>query len=548
MDLMPKFLSTYLEESVDKSVALAIKQEADIVQLASKVKFSRPAPNFIEKTELGLDISSPRASLGKLGEYKPDDISSEQIEAMRKNGMVKFAMGVIKSPVMGIARSNPGEEWSMECDSERLKKLATRNFKSIRMSLVPHQLTSLDYGFAVGEKVWKYESGSKFGSDNKKYVSLKQIKPNHPNTIEILRLEENDKATGRFRGDFDGYLQKLPTSRDTVHVKYNDAFIQTHDKGNVFGNLYGSSVLVSVFPFWYWYEVVTRALLRYLERRGTPVVVVYAPSSGTLYNSEDTEIATMDYALQIAMDIARTTADALPSDVDPETKQPLWRVEYLLDDQRADQFMEVIKWLGEKILESIGVPVRVVSEQSGGSAAYTAYQTNLDVFLQTVEDILDEVVRHINSYILPDLARYNFGQNAPEVNLRTTGIDRSKFKRFIELIDRMVAAGIDVGVDGREMAKSLGIPVLPEGESMLPPVPVAASPSAPTAGHAPGTGKGVKQGPVSQRKGPPKKNTTKMSMEMDTEELIRFIEMREKEGKPIPFSIEDVERMEDARV
>jgi hypothetical protein len=92
----------------------------------------------------------------------------------------------------------------------------------------------------------------------------------------------------------------------------------------------------------------------------------------------------MDYALQIAMDIARTTAVALPSDVDPETKQPLWRVEYLLDDQRADQFMEVIKWLGEKILESIGVPVRVVSEQSGGSAAYTAYQTNLDVFLQTV--------------------------------------------------------------------------------------------------------------------------------------------------------------------
>ena len=89
--------------------------------------------------------------------------------------------------------------------------------------------------------------------------------------------------------NFAGFEQKLH-GKD-VKIPTNKSFIFTNDKGESFGNLFGTSRLKAVYEVWYWWVALIQFMLRYYERKGSPPIIVRYPPGKSRDGTENADSA-----------------------------------------------------------------------------------------------------------------------------------------------------------------------------------------------------------------------------------------------------------------
>lgn len=382
-----------------------------------------------------------------------DDISLNTYKLMRKDAQLQLGLKAIKYPIKGM-------RWWVVCQDKNIQAFVTFALKKVWTSIMNVMLNGLDFGWSASEKIWEVKDIQVERRDGEDMVSaykgqavlLKKLKDPDPAQVTIL-ADDN--------GNFLGFEQ-TPNCGGTVTVPAEKSFIFTNEKE--FGNLYGKSLLRYSYDYWYWATLMYQFLNRYFERRGTPPVIARAPAGRTNL-SNGTIIDNLVLAQRAGESLTQSSVVALPSSLHEGEDVPKWNLEYLKDDQRADMFMSYIDHLNAMKLRGLFVPERMVVQDSEMGAKAVA-STHLDVFLMGLEGLTRDVVDHINKYIVEQLVKYNFGENAPPAYIETSGLGKESKNLLKQIIISIIKKGGVVPVDMMKALEELNIPI---GEMPKPP-------------------------------------------------------------------------------
>lgn len=363
-----------------------------------------------------------------------------KVDKMMATGQIAYPMALKKAPISAIVRSPGGFE--VQCSDERMGKLMLKNMQDVLPKSIEEILTFLEYGAYFSEVTYEIGWPQDYGLDRSTvpYWVIEDFNGCHPTTIQkILRDEKN-----RFRG----FVQQPPTVPATpIQVGLERALIIPNN--GLFGKLEGESVLGPVYVWWFWYELVWRAFLRFLQRQGVGVVVVKAPSHGRV-EVNGKWVDNMQWALQMAASLHRTNYAALPSDADEESGQALWAIDYLkMGDNEGKQFIDALQLLSSNIMNYLLTGSKDKQEQP-----------EFEVMLDT-EQTLSHIATYINAYVLPKMLMWN-GSSTRKAKLNFQGANSSVLPLIFKLL---AVAGNTTGdalmnVDWRTLMSKGGVPIL----------------------------------------------------------------------------------------
>jgi len=369
-----------------------------------------------------------------------------RIEQMMSTGQIAYPMALKKAPITSIVRSPSG--FTVQCADERMSRLMRASLGKVLAKRIEEVLTFLEYGAFYGEATfdigWPQDYG--LSKSTTPFWFLGDLNGCHPSTIAKINRDPETLS-------FQGFTQEpvAPGQIEGIEIGLDRALV-IPNKGT-FGKLEGVSELEPVYVWWFWYEMIWRSFLRFLQRTGTGVVIVKAPSRGRVL-VQGKNIDNMAWALQMASSLHRTNYAALPSDMNRDSNQPLWAVDLLKTGQNEGKpFMEALTLLGDNIKNFL-------LTGNAGAADGGEFEVMLDT-----ERVLSHIGVYISEYLLPKWLMWN-GSKARVATLDFQGAN----SRVLPLLFKLMAvAGNTAGdylqnVDWRLLFAKGGVPILDEKE------------------------------------------------------------------------------------
>jgi len=395
------------------------------------------------------------------GAYNPDRISYGTYERMQKDAQIALSLALIKKPIEHV-------NFSIECSSEKIKALVQWTLDKIYSRFIRDLLMAIDMGHSCLEKNWKkipYLKLVKETPDKQKIKKSDVVYEDsalllwptaiHPRAYTIL-LDEF--------GDLAGINVQKDLSEQPKPVKRAKLVFYTNDMQ--YGNWFGNSRLKPAYPWWYWSQIVLQFMIRYLERKASPPIIVRAPVGFTV-DADGRQINNFVLGLKIGNGLVSNSVGVIPS-VYNKGDKPLWDVEYLMDDQRIFMFIEVLQFCNTMMSRAMLVP-DTVATQSGKGGSFSQTDAHADVHLMNEESLLREVEDVINNQIIPWIIKYNF---TPEERVKCTAklekltmarkqLLKEVFNKLMGVVNQMARDGAVplVMPDLGAIANALEIPV-----------------------------------------------------------------------------------------
>ena len=451
--VIESFSAEFPSEVVDILKEVSGKSEYKHLQrdLEQVIAFARmaEAPPTVSRSSGGYESvlygSLYRGKNNKTNPYADyaADFNISHIEDMLKCGQVLFGLALKKAPIASIFRNKRSYAFEFDGVKSAFQTAIKENMYEILPKTITNLLTCFDYGASFNEIVWK-------------------VSKNNPLVADINPIYLGSIKNVKYRGSsFNGFTQSGGSGTD-VKIPLEQSLVISYNKR--FRNVYGESALKAVYPFFFFYDIIWRSFVRYLERTGTPQLLAKAPSNFTVRKSDGTYVEALDEALSVAYRGSRSPAIAIPSDTDPDGNS-LYSLEYLKSDLRGDQFINALNLLGTLILRSVILPDTVATTQGTGS--YGMADVHYQVTLLDSERVLTEVISQLNSYLLTKFVRYKYGEDSEaKVKLVTEGLNIAEKDALLKLLMQAVNAKHAVAneIDWKTLAAVNNIPIVPEGE------------------------------------------------------------------------------------
>lgn len=354
---------------------------------------------------------------------RPPAGSFETYRAMRGNPTVALARIAATAPVRAA-------EWTLQADAdapaERVEFIRSQ-LQALWPMLVKDILYALDYGFQAFEKVFELQGGR---------LVYRKIKPLAPQRTEILV----DEATGAFAGLRQGDVV-LPAEK---------CFLFTYD-GEA-GNFYGRSRHENIREHAWapWMDLSAKRGQYFRKVAGVVPVIEYP--EGTSQDESGATRSNFDLARSVLQNLgsgkgvampnvfARYAGDFARGGVDLEQLKA-WHISFLeTSEQHGGEFTETMRHLESLMLRGWLVPERAVSEGQYGTKAEAGEHAR--VVLAAADLLLQDVLRHVNWYLVDPLLALNFGrESAGTVRVTRGGLTGDQQTFFRDLVSQVLSSG-----------------------------------------------------------------------------------------------------------
>jgi len=347
----------------------------------------------------------------------PVGITHSIRKKMRKDPQIALALAAIKAPIVAM-------DWSVESESAEVRAFVKAVLAPLRRKLVRASLEAVDFGFQAFEKIYEIRDVSVSDED-----AASEGRPQvftFPRSVVLADLKDIDPEQVRIEassadGSYAGFTQTLDGEK--VFVPARKSFIFT--VGRRWGNLYGTSRIDAAYEVWHWCNIMYNFSNRYFERKGDPVIKGRAPAEARL-DADGREVNTIEEAGRVIGNLRAGGTAVFPDERD-EFGNLRWDFEYMLDDKRGDQFLDYITHLQTLKLRGVLVPERVLT-QDNATGSYAMARAHTDTFLLSEEILANDLIDHINRYIVGDLVALNFGPDAPRASVTHLGLGASELK------------------------------------------------------------------------------------------------------------------------
>lgn len=293
--------------------------------------------------------------------------------------------------------------------------------------LLYNLLTAVDYGFAIAEKVWKYNSSGKW----KGTISYKTISPKSPKGFlfdrdEFGNLKKNGIVQNIYNNTFSSYYELRNKINILPHYPVKKFVLFSYNSR--FRNPYGASDLRAAFRNWISKDMNLKFWNMYLERYGSPIPM------GTIPPGADSDL-TGDF--QSALESLQVrSALTIPDGFD---------VKFLESERTATPGFE----------KSIGIhngamgraqlvpDLMGLSGGFGTGGSYGLGKTQYDVFVMMLEYIglqIEEVV--FGKQIIKPLVDANFNNVEKYPTFRFSDVKRETRKDRAQILQILVESGL----------------------------------------------------------------------------------------------------------
>ncbi len=414
-ELIPDNIITLIEKNLTVEESTLVLDE-----IQNTIKLESVLPPLVDKGKTYGDWATSTMGIGTMFDHVPSEaLPLDIVKQMLKSAPVRFALEMKRASIVSVFRNK--RSWKVHSPDAELAEVITANLQKIlpKMAL-DFSFSSLAYGVSFQELVWENKNKYELGITNSKYqTNRKFVVAKIPNSVNPATVKQINRTKD---GHFNGFVQRGVDifGKDIVVSKDASLIIPYDEK---FRNLWGESLLRPIYPIWVWYEIVLRAMVKYMERTGTPVAVVKAPSRATIFKPGTKEkVDGISWGMEIASNVSRSNAISIPSDTDDKGK-PLWELEYLNSSERSQPFLDILELLTQMILRAGLSADRALSQSSGGTGSYAIGRVHQEATAIHNEMVLIQWIHYLNMYFLPLYSLYNRGENGPPVWLETQGLD-----------------------------------------------------------------------------------------------------------------------------
>lgn len=404
-----------------------------------------------------------------LGAFRTfDDLSWSEIEDMLLCGPIIETLQTKKAGLHRAWRNS--REWQVYHPDEKFAALVKANMERVLPSFLTELLTNLEYGTYFGNPVWGYTTPEQLGVNyealgipaQKRFAGLTEVRSAAPETIKRILYTKG----GRYSG-YEQYTKKMgSTPMGPVRtIERYQSLISPYN--GLFRNLWGRSWLEPMWPLMYWYDVLVRSFMRFLERLGEPKVKARAPMYEKIENSDGEMVKAIDAMLEIGSDLPNTTALSIPSDRD-ETGNPKYDVEYMEAESRVADYIAGIQSI-RSLIKGAGMTGEAgYVEGKRQSESYAAAEVHSQAADEDNERILAEEMKWMNLYLLPKFSLWNLGGLAPAPTLTVAGLDRRTQERLSKFLSSALTTSygeeLMMMINWREAMHGVAIPVISEKE------------------------------------------------------------------------------------
>lgn len=224
------------------------------------------------------------------------------------------------------------------------------------------------------------------------------------------------------------------------------------------GNHYGRKLLTPAFPPWFFSQLMHLWTNRYFERFGEPTAVGRYPADTTISDPvTGAQTSSRDVMAGILTNLRSRGVVTMPSDVNPETNQPEWDINYLESQMRGADFDRYLARLDEE--KSLALFTPVLMFRTGEAGSYNLGTLHTQVFQWMLNAITGDMKSYLDHYLIKPLHDINFGPNAPlsQIRFRTLGRlqDQGAQSILLGLIQNGGAKVTETGLS--ELGAHLGI-------------------------------------------------------------------------------------------
>ena len=310
---------------------------------------------------------------------------------MRGNPTIAIARIAAAAPVKSANISWQGED-------QEAVDFVRDNLEPIWSQLIHNILYALDYGYQPFEKVWEYDGESGLWR-------YRKIKPLEVTTTKI----KMDKDTGAFAG-----LQQKG-----VELGPEKSFVFTYDSEA--GNFYGRSRNENCREVWHNWNEVNKKVGMYVTKAAGIIPMVIYPE-GRAQDESGAETENWQIARRLLASLGKGNGVAIPmqfSEIAQDlaargvdiTQLMSWQIRFLeTKGQHGGEFVSLMEHYEKQMLRGWLVLERTVTEGKHGTLAEAA--SHAELALVIAGQLLNEIIRYVNWYLVDPLLMVNFGTDA----------------------------------------------------------------------------------------------------------------------------------------
>lgn len=338
---------------------------------------------------------------------------------------------------------------------------------------VSEVMTSQTYGFAVMEKVYRKRKKSKGSKYDDGVVAWKKIPLRAQESIEKFIYDERGDEIIGVKQD----VSKLGSASvpGRYALRRTDSIVLPKAKflhfrvGKHRGDPYGKSPLRDAYTSWKYLtaieEIEAHGVAKDLS--GLPILSIppqYLSDEAT--PSQKAIRAYWENALR-NLQMNQQSAMILPNQYDPETRQPLFKLELLsLDGKKAMDTIKVKEYYKTLIFNTLFASVLTVGDNGTGSFALGQIKNSLTGMY--AEALLDSIVDTLNADLMRQTYELNGWDTARMCKFDYENLESDDLETLSKAAQRYGATGylpktLDVI---NKVLESIGVDTLPEGTNL----------------------------------------------------------------------------------
>ena len=306
-------------------------------------------------------------------------------------------------------------------------------------------------GFYVGEKVWANTSN---GFTIKKIVPLpastllfetERTGELTPDGILQYQRNYNPAMLGSgtaylfgFIGPTSGSIAGLPIRPDpyaklgdlpfplrmpniysylSIRIPVEKCVHYAFDAQGKFGNHYGRSLLRRAYKFWILKDAVLQMMGTALDRKGTPLTVVYVDPAATFidtdkYNGSD-KLNNREIGIRAQLAV-KGAFEKIHNDtviILPGKKGEFVDTDFIQQTSNAGDFISALEFLNKSLMRALLVP-SLIFTNGDGTGSFALGQEHAKTFDKLLDGILSGFKQVLVKQIVEPLIRYNFPESA----------------------------------------------------------------------------------------------------------------------------------------
>lgn len=239
------------------------------------------------------------------------------------------------------------------------------------------------------------------------------------------------------------------------------------DAQGSFNNPYGRSLLRRCYKWWVQKDSYCRMLSVALDRKGTPLTVIYASQHTSLADPDKitgtgNQRGKRDISIR-ADQAAQKAFSQIHNDsfvVLPGKKSEIYDLDFVPQDAHADQFMQAVQMCDRGILRALLIP-SLIFGNGDGSGSYSLGQEHSKTFLQILDGMLESLKEVIKEQLIKEMLVYNFPIEVWKADgvgdFGNRDFSQEEQDKIVSMYDKAITAGIIDVNDLQDLNKMRGV-------------------------------------------------------------------------------------------